>query len=86
MQRIWEAHMQPAIAPNPGHVTYVYTFDDTEPDVIRVFQQYSSKEASESFLHGPWYAAYLEAVEPLLLGEPELHVVTVCWTKSASSG
>lgn len=75
--------MQPAIARNPAHLAYIYTFDSSDPDVIRVFQQYTSPEEATAFLHGPWYAAYLEAVEPFLVGEPELHTVHVCWSKAS---
>ena len=82
VRRVWETHMLPAIADNPGHVCYVYTFDAVEPDVIRVFQEYASSESSAAFLAGPAYAAYLVAVEPLLVDEPELHPVDVQWRKA----
>ena len=82
VQRVWETHMRPAVATNPGHLAYAYTFDDADPDVIRVFQHYASREDSAAFLAGTSYAAYARAVEPLLAGAPELHAVTVCWTKA----
>jgi quinol monooxygenase YgiN len=50
VRKVWERHMAPAIAANPGHVAYFYCFDNGDPDSIYAFQQYSSLEASQEFL------------------------------------
>ena len=64
--------MQPLIAANPGHQVYAYCFDVTDGDVIRVFQQYTDEDAARAFLERPAYREYLQAVEPLLTGDPEV--------------
>ena len=77
----WEKHMAPAISDNPGHSVYFYCFDNADPDVICAFQHYESVEASQAFLKTASYAAYLEAVEPLLSGPPEVTSLTPVWVK-----
>jgi quinol monooxygenase YgiN len=51
--------MAPAIAANPSHTAYFYCFDNSDPDSICAFQQYTSAEASQDFLKTDSYAAYL---------------------------
>ncbi|KRA39252.1 MULTISPECIES: putative quinol monooxygenase [unclassified Nocardioides] len=81
VQKVWEAHMAPAVADNPGHVAYFYCFDNTDPDAISAFQVYDSAESSQRFLETDAYAAYLRAVEPLLSGPPQVTALTPMWAK-----
>lgn len=78
---IWTAHMAPAIASNPGHLAYCYSFDNNDPDVIVAFQRYADKAAAADFLKTPAYAAYLEAVEPHLEGPPAVVQASPQWVK-----
>lgn len=82
VRAIWERHMQPAIANNPGHIQYFYCFADDDDDVIRVFQRYVDQEAAQAFLRHPSYQTYLAAVEGLLAGPPEVAAATVMWAKA----
>lgn len=81
VRAVWQRHMQPAIAQNAAHEAYFYCFDTSDPDVIRVYQQYSDLAASQAFLQNASYAAYLRDVEPLLAGQPEVVMVTPLWVK-----
>ena len=81
---IWRRHMAPAIMSNPGHTAYFYCLDNTDPDSLHAFQQYTSVEASEQFLRTSSYAAYLKEVEPLLAGPPEITALTPVWSKHAA--
>ena len=81
--RVWKKHMAPAVAVNPGHVSYSYCFDNGDPDSIYAFQRYVSVEASQEFLKTESYAAYLKDVEPLLSGPPQVTTLTPMWTKGA---
>ncbi|KRD47940.1 monooxygenase [Acidovorax sp. Root275] len=83
VRKIWEKHMAPAIASNPGHTAYFYCFDNADPDSICAFQQYSSVEASQDFLKTSIYAAYQKDVEPLLAGPPQVTALTPIWSKAA---
>lgn len=81
VRKVWEKHMAPAIASNPGHLVYVYCLANADPDSICAFQQYSSAEASQAFLKTDGYAAYLKEVEPLLAGPPRVTPLTPVWSK-----
>jgi len=83
VRKVWERHMAPAIAANPGHIAYFYCFDNADPDSISAFQQYASAEASHEFLKTDSYAAYLKSVEPLLAGPPHVTALTPVWSKEA---
>lgn len=83
VRAVWEKHMAPAVASNPGHTAYFYCLDNSDPDAISAFQVYESAEASQAFLATASYAAYLEEVEPLLSGPPQVSAVTPVWTKGA---
>ena len=83
VRAVWEKHMAPAISANPGHTAYFYCFDNADPDSICAFQQYTSVEASQAFLKTASYLAYLQEVEPLLSGPPQVTALTPVWSKSA---
>ena len=74
--------MAPAIMSNPDHTAYFYCLDNSDPDSILAFQQYTSVEASERFLRTSSYAAYLKEVEPLLAGPPQITAMTPVWSKN----
>src|SRR3546814_12375288 len=74
--------MSPSIDANDDHLAYIYSFDQADEDVIRVFQLYASAEAAAAFLETESYERYLAAVEGLLSGPPELYAVTPEWSKN----
>lgn len=80
VRKIWETHMQPAIAANSGHEAYAYSFGQDD-DVIAAFQVYTSQTEAEAFLKTPAYGEYLEASRPFLAGEPKVTVLDVHWLK-----
>jgi quinol monooxygenase YgiN len=80
---VWERHMAPAVSANPGHTAYFYCFDNADPDAIVAFQQYVSAEAAGQFLKTDSYAAYLQEVEPLLSGPPQVTTLTPMWSKGS---
>jgi len=82
VRTIWEKHMAPAVAANPGHLAYYYCFDATRPDVITAFQQYRSAEDASAFLQTDSYLAYEHEVAPLLAGAPQIQRLTPTWTKA----
>lgn len=81
VRKVWEKHMAPAVSANPGHLAYFYCFDNADPDAILAFQQYVSAEAAGEFLKTDSYAAYLQEVEPLLSGPPQVTALTPMWSK-----
>ena len=81
VRAVWEKHMAPAVSSNPGHAAYFYCFDNADPDSISAFQVYESAEASQRFLATDSYAAYLQEVESLLFGPPQVTALTPVWVK-----
>jgi len=80
-RRVWEKHLKPNIAASPATEAYSYCYDDNDPDVICVYQQYADRSAAQEFVKAPWYAAYIEEVSPLIVGQAEVTAVTPAWTK-----
>lgn len=77
--------MAPAVSANSGHLSYVYCFDDDDPDVISAFQVYRDLDAAKDFRLTPTYKAYESAVAPLLAGPPSLKQLVPMWTKGIAS-
>jgi len=81
VQRIWEKHMKPRVISNPAHEAYYFCYDASDPDVVRVFQLYSSEEASREFLRGLWYLAYLAEILEVVVALPEISLAKLIWEK-----
>lgn len=81
VRRVWEKHLRPRIAENSAHEAYCYCYDDNDPDVICVFQLYTSRAGAREFVQAPWYPAYEREVAPLLAGESDLRTATPIWIK-----
>ena len=79
---IWDEFLRPAIMANASHEAYAYMYDVDNPDVIRAFQQYTDSGAASAFLTTPIYAAYVAAVEHLLVGPPVVTRTDIIWTKA----
>lgn len=81
VRAVWERLLRPAIETNDGHEAYSYMFDAADPDIIRAFQRYTDDEAAAAFLTTGAYAAYVAAVEDLLVEPPRVLRCEVIWTK-----
>ena len=79
---IWDQLLRPAIEANLGHEAYSYMYDVEDADVIRAFQQYTDGEAASRFLSTDAYAAYVVAVENLLVGPPTVTRTDIIWSKA----
>ena len=86
VRMVWEKHMAPAVADNADHLAYYYCFDTEAADILRVFQLYRDAAAAKAFLDHPNYIAYLQDVEGLLAGPPEVHGATPMWQKPVGQG
>lgn len=64
LRKVWDALMQPAIAANPDHISYAYSFGP-DADVVIAFQVYSSQTAAQAFLNHPSYLDYLAQSRPI---------------------
>ncbi|PZT88796.1 MAG: monooxygenase [Citromicrobium sp.] len=78
---VWMRHMAPAVGGNAGHLAYFYCYDAEDGDILRVFQLYADEAAATAFLEHPNYRTYLEEVEGLLAGPPDVHPAEPQWSK-----
>jgi quinol monooxygenase YgiN len=78
---VWLRHLQPAISANPGHDAYFYCFDDEDPDVVVVYQQYRDADAAAAFLATTAYRDYFDESAPLLAEAPVLTRATPRWQR-----
>lgn len=85
VQRIWEKHVKPRVIANPAHEAYFFCHDHADPDVICVFQLYSSEEAAGEFLSGDWYRAYLNEVAQVVAAPPQISPASLIWGKPAQA-
>lgn len=81
VQLIWERHVKPRVEVNPDHEPYYFCHDDNDPDVVCVFQIYSSEAAMQDFLSGEWYPAYLSEVSKVVAAAPQISPATLVWNK-----
>ena len=83
LKAVWLKPMALAIQANGGHLTYVYSYDTHDENVVKAFQQYASEHAATEFLKHSSCLAYLEESRPLLEREPEIKVLAQPWSKTA---
>jgi len=81
---IWERHVKPRVEANPAHEAYFFCYDNSDSDVICVFQLYKDMASMQDFLKGSWYAGYLNEVSQLVAVPPEIAPATLIWAKDTS--
>ena len=81
VERVWQKHVKVRAAVNPGHLTYYFCHDNGNPDVIWVFQLYSSDAAMKEFLSGAWYRDYLAEIAPFIAVPAQIRPATLVWSK-----
>ena len=82
VRHIWEQHVKPRVEDNPAHEAYHFCYDSTDPDVVCVFQLYTSEASMQEFLSGSWYPAYLAEVSQVVVAPPQISPATLVWNKS----
>lgn len=84
VQAVWEKHVKPRAAANPDHLAYYFCHDETDADVVCVFQLYASREAMQAFLSGAWYPGYLAEIGELVAAAPQISPAALVWSKTGS--
>lgn len=85
VQSVWMTHMAPAVAANPGHLSYTYCLDTDDPDGITAVQVYADAAEAAAFLQTPAYLAYERAVSALLVGPPQVRRLIPAWSKPSTA-
>jgi quinol monooxygenase YgiN len=85
VRRIWEKHVKPRVEANAAHEAYYFCYDNSDPDVICVFQLYTSEADANEFLGGAWYPKYLEDVSKVVVSAPQISPASLVWSKGSDS-
>ncbi len=83
VRRVWEKHVRPRVEANPAHEAYFFCYDNTDSDVIDVFQLYTDAAAAQDFMSGSWYAEYLGEVGQFIKSPPHIAPATLVWAKES---
>jgi len=83
VRRIWEKYVQSYVAGNDDYLDYFYCYDDSNPDIIDVFQLHASRDGGKAFIEQSWYPAYEKETAALLAGPSALRSATPQWIKSS---
>lgn len=83
VQRIWEKHVKPRVISSPAHEAYYFCHDQADPDVVCVFQLYSTEDAMKEFLSGDWYPGYVAEMSTVVVAPPEISPASLMWNKPA---
>jgi quinol monooxygenase YgiN len=81
VRSVWEKYVQPRVRANAAHEAYYFCFEDSDPDVICVFQLFSDQESVTAFMSGDWYSEYLEEVSEFIADAPQINCATPQWIK-----
>ena len=84
VRQLWEEHLKPHAEGNDAHEICFYCYGIEDENTICLFEVFSDPSELETGLHSDWFAAYREAVGPLLAGPPELVTAIPLWAKGAS--
>jgi quinol monooxygenase YgiN len=62
----------------------VFCADDADADTFCLFEMYRDRASQQENGQAPWFFEYLQKVQPLLAGMPEVVMGTPQWAKGTS--
>jgi len=81
VRQVWEKFVKPRANANPAHQAYFYCYDESDADVIMVYQQYPDATSASEFMKGSWYSDYLNEVGQFIAMPPHVTTAKVIWAK-----
>lgn len=84
VRRVWEEHLKPHSETSETMEVCVYCYSTQDEDTICLFELLSDESELEAASKSDWFAAYMQAVTPLLAGPPEMVITRPIWAKGAS--
>jgi quinol monooxygenase YgiN len=81
VRALYEQHLAPRALANDAQEVVVWCADTNDADAFYLFELYGSAEAMQANAQAPWFWEYLQAVGPLLAGQPEVVTATPAWSK-----
>jgi quinol monooxygenase YgiN len=72
VRRLFAAHLAPHAIANPSQPIVVWCGGNGDPDAFYLWEVYTDPAAMEANGRAAWFAQYMEAVGPLLAGQPDV--------------
>lgn len=79
--KLYKEMLAPRAEGNADQEVVVWCADQHDPNVFYLFEIYTDGQAMGANASAPWFGEYMEAVGPLLAGEPEVGMATPLWSK-----
>lgn len=81
VRRLYEQHLTPRANANTEQEVVVWCDDKNNPDFFYLFEIYANEQAPMANANALWFAEYLKAAGPLLVGQGEMFSATPKWAK-----
>jgi quinol monooxygenase YgiN len=85
VRRLFEQHLAPRAQQNDVQEIVVWCADERDPDAFYLFEVYRDRSSAEANAQEPWFGEYVAAVDPFLVGQPEMIMATPQWRKPQAS-
>jgi len=86
VRKLWEEHLKLRAESNNAQDMYCYCYDENDENVILIFERYTGKGALNENARQEWFQDYMNEVEPLLDGDPDISFGLPIWTKVKRNG
>jgi quinol monooxygenase YgiN len=84
VKELWEKHVKPHQESEKALDICCYCYAMEDEDTVCLFELMSDPSAFRDSMQSEWFAAYQEALRPLLAGPPEIITATPIWAKGVT--
>jgi quinol monooxygenase YgiN len=83
---LWDGHLRQWVAASRAQEVYLVVEDADDPDLLHLVEVYNDPQEMQRNAQAPWFADYLQQVEPLLAGSPQMRTGRPVWGKGVRAG
>lgn len=84
VRRLYEEILGPRAQANPAQELVIWCSDEADADTFYLFEIYRDRASQQENGQAPWFFEYLQKVQSLLAGMPEVMTATPMWAKGIS--
>jgi quinol monooxygenase YgiN len=84
VRRLYTDILGPRATANAAQELVIWCDDDADPDTFYLFEVYSDRASQQENGQAPWFFEYLQKVQALLAGMPEVMTGTPQWGKGVT--
>ncbi len=81
VRQLYEEILGPRAQANAAQELVIWCADDADSDTFYLFEVYQDRDSQQENGQAPWFFEYLQKVQPLLAGMPEVMTGTPEWAK-----